>query len=918
MAYKHSNNNKNTKTRESPNSFLMQRKKRVSIADYGTVYIKKTQTQVRELYHSKMGRSRSYNFESQQPISSTSTDTNIVRANHEVNALNERIENEIDKLKNFRDCFLQDKQLKEESQKNSPAPEGTPRRRSRSLQCQRPPLAIRMVNSNNHHKSKSLVTEQRAKHHDRLDAGCSRCLNDNCSTPCSPNYPCGYCPCDPHHCYYDVYHLSNEQHQFVGNSHCWYPKAEPYTHCIEYPQQSCCYSPQYSQRCRTDLNTDEVCRYMQESARCIQPSRSSSPSRECKKSPGCRCTPDCGKIMTVTVKKHQQQHKANCATRRDSNAGPSKKEKIIISSNSTRKTQKSDSYCSETMRMHREYIEMYKKEHEKTAEKLSCQNVLDLVGKRTYIKLPTDPQNDQVQQSSYIKSDGTDQKSLRDLPQRAAAQQAQQQQQRQDWEECLSLYTTGRVSCNQLNLKKKEKSRHRCRASTRENFATGARNHQRDQSVQTQNQVQAKKKSNVRINVPSCSRDQDRVCQQQREADHESNLCLNARSLNKDQDQLCQKYSPSAVKRNMLVKVQKFIQNPIQCICPQDPTYNEATVLWNANRSCDTLESERDTGKVPGQCPLESPKKCVQYQNRCCGPDCPLLHVPSKISQYSQTTALASMRTFYVCSTSCREIPTQTDPPESLGSSAPVTVASTWNKQMPENVLHMLQEDYSDADIPKKCSEAQPEWSSRKIIHKLKRDYSDLDVAPAESTASVKALSKRTSSNRSQESRNSQRSQQQDCSDPPASGSTEPVTALSRWSASELFKEPRNIADESVQKIKIVYSTEMVMVNSKADFVSSRPSRCKIPPLPLKTSGQSSSDANRSSSPELEIGYYSPKNVTFDKSMESNVCGSHRSPIDWTQLNTVNQCQDCAIKYDDICEGDNQLNNTDCKHTEEF
>ncbi|XP_030373263.1 uncharacterized protein LOC115623183 [Scaptodrosophila lebanonensis] len=99
-----------TKHHSKGRSIVLERQERISIEEQGNVFIKNTQTQVRELFRHKQWHSQSTprgrdQVPTVEPTSSLS-DTKILRTRLQVDALNNKIENEIDRLKKFRDYFV--------------------------------------------------------------------------------------------------------------------------------------------------------------------------------------------------------------------------------------------------------------------------------------------------------------------------------------------------------------------------------------------------------------------------------------------------------------------------------------------------------------------------------------------------------------------------------------------------------------------------------------------------------------------------------------------------------------------------------------------------------------------------------------------------------------------------------------------
>ncbi|XP_023033451.1 uncharacterized protein LOC6645771 isoform X1 [Drosophila willistoni] len=90
-------------TKDGGRSIVLERQQRISIESNSHMLIKNTQTQVRELYR-RDNRESGHSLEPKK--SSSLSDTRIMATRDQVDSLNRQIENEIGRLKYFRDYFL--------------------------------------------------------------------------------------------------------------------------------------------------------------------------------------------------------------------------------------------------------------------------------------------------------------------------------------------------------------------------------------------------------------------------------------------------------------------------------------------------------------------------------------------------------------------------------------------------------------------------------------------------------------------------------------------------------------------------------------------------------------------------------------------------------------------------------------------
>ncbi|XP_068143263.1 serine/arginine repetitive matrix protein 2 [Drosophila tropicalis] len=96
-------------TKDAGRSIVLERQERISIEGNSHMLIKNTQTQVRELYR-RDNRDSGHSLEPKK--SSSLSDTRIMATRVQVDSLNKQIENEIGRLKYFRDYFLRPEEAK--------------------------------------------------------------------------------------------------------------------------------------------------------------------------------------------------------------------------------------------------------------------------------------------------------------------------------------------------------------------------------------------------------------------------------------------------------------------------------------------------------------------------------------------------------------------------------------------------------------------------------------------------------------------------------------------------------------------------------------------------------------------------------------------------------------------------------------
>ncbi|KAM8709404.1 hypothetical protein ACLKA7_016241 [Drosophila subpalustris] len=396
------------KGRESGHSYFLERKEHVSIEGRGNVLIRNTQTQVRELYR------RHVTIEPEER-SSSQGDVRILETSRQVRALNKKIEDEIDKLKHFRDAFLQEKETRNVKQakklrsesKETPAishketPIATSQPEAKSIKFSSPNSDSSMPYFRTVHVASIPISgaakkpdpdvtipRQSPRKHARMGGGCSSGYNECMSVPCSV-YQCDYDPSPTIACQCATYHC------YPGNCRCYEyhaPMALPCSPnpCYQYPkgavyhQQVPSYCPcpcsTSAARRTTDLNTDEFCRGLSPSPRATgRRARTPSPSSKLNKkkvpSQYPTTTPrNDKKIIKVSLKKPQTKK--------------TKKQSAKPAEVKAEKPNPDGDYADqEKLRLHRQYMEMYKQEHEKSAKKDSSPTNSDLDTHPTYTKL---------------------------------------------------------------------------------------------------------------------------------------------------------------------------------------------------------------------------------------------------------------------------------------------------------------------------------------------------------------------------------------------------------------------------------------------------------------------------------------------------------------------------------------------------
>ncbi|XP_034483220.1 uncharacterized protein LOC117788544 [Drosophila innubila] len=413
--------------RESGHSYFLERKEHVSIEGRGNVFIRNTQTQVRELYR------RHVAIEPEEP-SSSQGDARILETSRQVKTLNKKIEDEIDKLKNFRDCFLQEKETRNTKQ---PKKLQSQSEKYPGISHKETPNAINLEAKNdkyswpNSDKSRPYFRTMRVtsspnsgadqkqdpkktirdqspsnrksprlpRKNTRMGGGCTYGYNECMPFPSSV-YQCDYSQGPTSHCY-------------PGYCQCYeYPAAMsvPYSPnpCYQYSMGAvfhqqvpsyCACPPATATRRTTDLNTEEYCRGMSPSPRAAErrsklKSRT-APSdgkrnRNTSKNPTKKTPQNEKQVMKVSLKKPQ----------------PKKTRKVIIKEHAKTEKVTSDSDYSdlEKLRLHRQYMEMYKQEHEKTAKKDSSPISSELETHPTYTKLTAEsPELSSSSKESKIK-----------------------------------------------------------------------------------------------------------------------------------------------------------------------------------------------------------------------------------------------------------------------------------------------------------------------------------------------------------------------------------------------------------------------------------------------------------------------------------------------------------------------------------
>ncbi|XP_033149747.1 axoneme-associated protein mst101(2) isoform X2 [Drosophila busckii] len=417
--------------------YLLEQRERISIEGRGNVYLKRTQTQVHELYRRNLAKDS-------VPVQATSSlsGSKIVKTSLQVKALNKKIENEIDKLKNFRNCFLHDKannpvnqdlvtlkaiqatkkksykhehkqitsKQQEEQQKSelesSPRPDQAYFRTMYVIptpkQSVDTKLNIKKVAAVDSH----LVPE--SKQEKRISGGCafgnvepSSVYNYdyNRQQPIGFGYRCPPCPafnasCCPHHSPCITHCLPGN---FAPNQSCQYGLNSAVFH---QPECNLFCGKNTAQRCTTDLNTNELVRGRYPSAMPDCKGKCKSKNTPCKcflpNADKCKQASAAPSLKDKCAAMKQQEQQERCAAlkkqqqrmRKDQCFGA--EEKMIVSNYMPAKPcQEDEDYTAlEQPHMHRQYFEMYKHEQDRSAEKDSSCSVSDVDIRPTYTKLP--------------------------------------------------------------------------------------------------------------------------------------------------------------------------------------------------------------------------------------------------------------------------------------------------------------------------------------------------------------------------------------------------------------------------------------------------------------------------------------------------------------------------------------------------
>ncbi|XP_002047987.3 uncharacterized protein [Drosophila virilis] len=459
--------NNDKKQRGLGPSFLLERKQRISIEGRGDMYIKNTQTQVRELYRREA-------LNEPRRSSSSNTDSQLLKTSLEVKALNKKIEREIGKLKNFRYSFLKDDQSPVQKQK--PAPTKTTVKhlhwRQKLLKHHRERTFDESPTSSNRQELQSLgfsspdtgdrrpyfrtmcvASSPKSSAGEQADS--SRPTTGDNRLDRRPHQPeqkitrmCGGCvyghgedmsqPCSVYQSDYCQYGGASFCPQCTPNSYrtCDMPGPMPMPYSpdplYQYPvgsvnqqqesmMNSCTCSRPSCCRRRTDLNTDKFCHSC-----CADPlskrdrssktkdnflSRSPSPRPQARRvgkekgrfeSPSKYPSqqeqpPNSDKVMKISFRKQQSELSESAKTK------PAK-DKMIIKAYVAAQAPTIDKHHidEEKLRMHREYMEMYRMEHEKTAGKDSSLNMSELGISPTYTILPVQESTSAKHSRSYI------------------------------------------------------------------------------------------------------------------------------------------------------------------------------------------------------------------------------------------------------------------------------------------------------------------------------------------------------------------------------------------------------------------------------------------------------------------------------------------------------------------------------------
>ncbi|KAH8369976.1 hypothetical protein KR093_001721 [Drosophila rubida] len=418
-------------------SYYVECQEHVSIQGRGNVLIKNTQTQVRELYK------RHVPIAAEEP-STSSCCTKLMDTSQQMRELNDKIETEIDKLKNFRDCFLQQKEAKNAKQlelkkkprmvshksrgrqlggacrklpiEAPPKQQGKDERQSKDISIpnskkvkkvgessggtvsSKPYFSTVRMNSptldiskDSSKSNKKLVRFQGLKHDSkRMGGGCNLNFSNDSFTPQS-TYQSDYnqsmasqASSYPYHCqmanHYDYsaagyYYPSDPCNHYDVGAVCDCPPALPVGAVCDcppaLPSYNRCAPTSYSRR-TTDLQCDEYLRNLTPSPREKLPPKKATPIKRPKRR----------KLQypSKTAQKSGQIHEEKQAEDKTEASKEKNKTKVTV----RKRISESD---EEKERMHREYMDNYKMEHEKTAKKEASSRSSLLGSHPTYTKI---------------------------------------------------------------------------------------------------------------------------------------------------------------------------------------------------------------------------------------------------------------------------------------------------------------------------------------------------------------------------------------------------------------------------------------------------------------------------------------------------------------------------------------------------
>ncbi|EDV97141.1 uncharacterized protein LOC6558525 [Drosophila grimshawi] len=420
-------------------SYLCERKQRVSIKDRGDLFIKNIETQVLELYRCNVNKQ-------QLQESSSNTDDQIQATMQQVANVDKQIEKEILKLRNFRYCFLNELERKNTkrkpatmqatnknltwsqnlSKKHAPISSAESPDRARRQQALHCPQNLtgkddefsidkrrQNLKANSNFSTIDTVEEEprivkklpnvndvayQGLHQPAVQDETSRLTGGSAYERCDDlsvyqlDYPpssnetnrtqIGYCQgCNRYFCYY------NKPITRPPNPWSYQYPLEPIYQHMSYNESP---QPSYEKR-KTDLNTEQFCR----GSPLAILSRAPTPRQQ--KGPIEKSKP---KYPTSHQKSQKQDTPPKVSVRKQeadkSDAqrwakSKIKKDKMIIKAYvaATKSPINNDYMDLDTkLRLHREYLNMYKEEEQKTARKGSSRNTFGIETNPTYTRLP--------------------------------------------------------------------------------------------------------------------------------------------------------------------------------------------------------------------------------------------------------------------------------------------------------------------------------------------------------------------------------------------------------------------------------------------------------------------------------------------------------------------------------------------------